>query len=192
MGDDAPVTNLDMPSTIHVHSGIMVNPLALAVEDVRIEDIGHALSNQCRFSGHTAEFYSVAEHSVRASMIVAEEFALDALLHDAAEAYLQDMARPLKNDARFGQAYRGAEARVERVIAEALNVRLPMTIEVREADEIMLVTEARDLMHGTAGWSHFTDIEPLERSIVPWTPRKARRRFFARYEMLRSARPVEA
>jgi hypothetical protein len=176
---------IKMPSTIHVRSGLMVNPLDLRTEDVRIEDIAHALGNQCRFSGHTREFYSVAEHSVRASRIVAPEFAYDALMHDAAEAYLQDMARPLKNEPRFGQAYRGAEARVERVIGEALGVTFPMPVEVKAADEIMLVTEARDLMHGTEGWSHFTDVEPLPDPITPWSPKRARREFIEAFDRIR-------
>lgn len=174
----------DLPSQIHTRSGIFVDPLNLKVEDIRIEDIAHHLGNQCRFSGATSEFYSVAQHSVLASRIVAPEFAYDALMHDSAEAYLQDMARPLKNDPRFGQTYRGAEARAERVIAEALGVRFPMPPEVKKADEIMLVTEARDLMHGTKGWSHFTDVEPLPDTIKPWSPSRARREFLKRYERL--------
>jgi 5'-nucleotidase len=175
---------VSMPSTIHLRSGRMVNPLDLQVEDIDIEDIAHALGNQCRFSGHTREFYSVAEHSVRASYIVDPEFAYDALLHDAAEAYLQDMARPLKNEPRFGQAYRGAEARAEKVIGEALGVTFPMPPQVKAADEIMLVTEARDLMHGTSEWTHYTDVEPEPIAISPWSPRMARRKFLARYNTL--------
>src|SRR5574341_694227 len=87
----------NMPSYIHTHSGRWVNPLDLQPEDVCIEDICHALSNQCRWSGHTREFYSVGQHCVLASRIVAKPFKFDALLHDGAEGYLQDMAKPLKN-----------------------------------------------------------------------------------------------
>lgn len=175
----------NLPSTIHTRSGLFVDPLDLRVEDIRIEDIAHHLGNQCRFSGAVVEFYSVAQHCVLASKIVEPEFAYDALLHDAAEAYLQDMARPLKNDPRFGQPYRGAEARAEKVIGEALGVRFPMPPEVKQADEIMLVTEARDLMHGTKDWKHFTDVKPLPETLVSWSPKRARREFMSRYERLK-------
>lgn len=174
-----------MPSRIHTFSGRMVDPLDLQPEDVCIEDIAHALSCQCRFSGHLRDFYSVGQHCVLASRIVPPEFALDALLHDAAEAYLQDMAKPLKNHPRLGQAYRGAEQRIEAVIGEVFGVTFPFPGPVKEADIRLLVTEARDLLHGTDDWAYYRDVEPLPARIVGWSPKRTERTFLARYATLK-------
>lgn len=169
-------------SRIHTFSGRMVDPLNLTAEDVCIEDIAHHLANQCRFSGAVKKFYSVADHSLICSRIVPSELALDALLHDAAEAYLQDMARPLKHDPRFGQAYRGAEKRAEKVISEVFGTQCPIPDEVYVADNITLVTEARDLMHGIDNWSEsYKEIKPLDTVIIPLTPARAEEKFLKRY-----------
>ncbi len=174
-----------MPSLIHTYTGRLLDPLALNPKDVCIEDVAHALANQCRFSGHVREFYSVAEHCVRASYIVPVPIAFDALMHDGAEAYLQDMAKPLKNHPRLGQAYRAAERRIEFVLGDVFGVTFPFLPEVKVADERMLITEARDLLHGTEGWpSQYASIAPLPDVIVPWNPKKAERRFLARYTEL--------
>ena len=172
-------------SSIHTFTGRFVNPLDLQPEDVDICDIAHALANQCRFSGHVKKFYSVADHSLICSKLVDPEFALDALLHDAAEAYLQDMARPLKHDPRFGQAYRGAEKRAEKVIAEVFGTTFPILAEIYVADNIALVTEARDLMHGTSSWSDsYRLIPPMEDPIIPLTPARAEEKFLKRFAEL--------
>lgn len=81
---------------IQTYTGRAFTPLTPRVEDIDLLDIAHALSNQCRFAGHTIHFYSVAEHSVYVSRVVPPELAPLALLHDAAEAYLVDVPRPIK------------------------------------------------------------------------------------------------
>ena len=132
------------------------------VEDVHIHDIAHALAHLCRFNGHTRTFYSVAEHSVRCSYIVEREFALDALLHDAAEAYVGDVSSPLKHV--LGESWIAVETRVAEVVAEAFGLMWPMPRCVHHADQRMLATEARDLLgRRLPGWDILA--EPLEERI---------------------------
>jgi len=176
-----------MPSAIHTFTGRLVDPLDLNPDDVCIEDVAHHLSNQCRFSGGTAFHYSVAQHAYYASKLVEPEFAWDALHHDDAEYLLQDMAKPLKNHPHLGQAYRGAEARVEKIIGEVFGVQFPMPPEVKEADERMLITEAADIMHGTSKWEWVPDVERAPFTIKKWSPEKAEAKFLARYNELREA-----
>ncbi len=150
-------------------------------EDVRAEDIAHALSLLCRFGGHCSEFYSVAEHSIRVSHIVPREHALVALLHDAAEAYVIDLPRPIK---RSLPGYAEAEERVARAISDYFGidvVHLPP--EVKHADQVMLATEKRDLMPNVPKpWENLPP--PLEAPIVPLPWRQAKAAFQLRLEVL--------
>src|SRR6267378_1608096 len=95
---------------IVTYSGLQFYHLAPTPEMVCIEDIAHALSQTCRWTGHTKFHYSVAQHSIYCSFLVPAEHALAALLHDASEAYLGDMNRPLKHYTDAGPAYMKVEA----------------------------------------------------------------------------------
>src|SRR5687767_13374438 len=81
---------------ICTYQGIQFWPLDPKPEDVSIIDIAHALSNVCRFGGHSRWFYSVSQHSYYVSLYTRPENALYALLHDAPESYIGDCVRPLK------------------------------------------------------------------------------------------------
>jgi len=156
-------------------------PIDPRPEDVHIVDIAHALSHQCRYSGHCHTFYSVAEHSVRVSRIVAPEHALWGLLHDAAEAYLVDLPRPLKKLPGFA-AYREAEARVMRCVCDHFGLSPEQPKDVSDADFVMLATEARDLMTQKYPWN--TMPAPLFESIVPWDSLRAKKNFLRRFDEL--------
>ena len=170
---------------IQTVSGLYVDPLNLRVEDVRLEDIAHALSNQCRFSGHTRAFYSVAEHSVRVAGLLQEqgcpiEVVLHGLLHDASEAYLTDMPRPLKTDPAFGERHRAAEGAAQAVVLAAFNLGAEEPEAVKVADNILLATERRDLMPKDGReWAVLDGVPELPLSIRPLGPVRARDAFLA-------------
>jgi uncharacterized protein len=136
------------PDAIFTFSGIFIRPLEPDPAAIRIEDIAHALSNQCRWTGHTSRFYSVAEHSLGVSRLVPDHLALSALLHDASEAYLADLARPIKKAAGLGEVYLEVEAGLEHAIAERFGTLAdPLGHElIKAADEDMLWAEAKLLL----------------------------------------------
>lgn len=166
---------------IQTFTGRQVWPLNPRVEDLCVEDIAHALSLQCRFTGHTRAFYSVAQHSVLASAHCPEA-PLWALLHDAAEAYLADVARPVKG---FLTNYREAEERLERIVAATFGLPWPMPECVKGIDLRLLATERRDLMNTPPiPWVSTRDVEPLPGRITAWPPGVAERVFLDRFREL--------
>ena len=135
--------NLYTPNCIRTVSGIYFNVSDPAIEMINIEDIAHSLSQQCRFGGHLPEFYSVAQHSYLCSTLVRNEFKLEALLHDASEAYLLDIPSPIKPKLTN---YKEIEDRLMRLIAEKYGFNYPLSKEVKKADEEMLNMEWNTIM----------------------------------------------
>lgn len=127
-------------------------------EDVDIKDIAHALSLICRYGGHSRVFYSVAEHSI----LVGQKTGLHGLLHDAAEAYVGDMVRPLKYHFPL---FREVENDILDAIYFKLGLILPTENEyllVKEADNRVLSTEKLALHHEGHQWNllePYTDID---------------------------------
>ena len=142
---------------------------------VNILDIAQGLANECRYVGQCRAFYSVAQHCVLASEIVEAEHALEALLHDASEAYLKDIPRPLK---QLLPDYRAIERRVDAVIRAAFNLPSAQSDAVKQTDIILLATERRDLMpNDPTDWPVLYGVTPLDRSIRAIPPRVAEARF---------------
>ena len=170
---------------IQTYTGKLFWPFDPRPTEIDIIDIAHALSNLCRFGGHCNTFYSVAEHSVRASHLVSDDVALWALLHDAPEAYLGDVVRPIKHQARFLKFYGPIEQAVMLAIAAKFGLGWPEPAEVAWADDVMLRTEQRDLMSSPPrDWVRKAGIEPLAEIIVPATPRVAKENFLQRFYSL--------
>jgi hypothetical protein len=155
-------------SRLHTFSGRGFDPLNPWARDVHLEDIAHALSNTCRFGGHSPKFYSVAQHAVMVACLVLDasrrpDWALLALHHDSAEAYLGDIPRPIKRGIMFVSEIKStedqpqvgyhrtpfdvAEARVQAVILTGLGIlddelAHPM---IKDADNAILSSELRGL-----------------------------------------------
>lgn len=86
---------------MHTYTGKQINPLAITQEDIEIKYIAHALSLLCRGGGHLKYFYSVAQHSLNCAHEAkargySNQVILACLLHDASEAYISDIIRPVK------------------------------------------------------------------------------------------------
>jgi len=131
-------------SWIQTHSGQAFDLANPTPAMVNLPDIAHALGHICRFTGHTSMPYSVAHHSLLVADLVEPEHRLQALLHDAHEAYIGDMSTPLKW--LMPTEYRVVEERVWLAVAAAFRIDPVLHPSVKQADRIMLMTERRDLL----------------------------------------------
>jgi len=175
-----------MSPTILTHSGLSFNLLEPNPDLIEIEDIAHALSNLCRFTGHTNRFYSVAEHSVRASQHVHRDFAFEALLHDATEAYLGDVSSPLKAQLH---EYRNIEFRLDCCIRQHFGLPMKQSYQVKQADLAMLATERAHLMPATGEhWPLLDGIEPAAPIHITWVPNQAFDFFMDHFHIYQTAR----
>lgn len=172
---------------ITTFTGKRFYPLDPCVDDIDVNDIMHALSNQCRFAGHCTEFYSVAQHCVLVSHMCDPADALWGLLHDASEAYLVDVPSPLKRSSVFA-AYRDAEKRVMATICEAFGLPSDEPPSVKDADRRVLATEARDLtLSEGRGWASSagpSPVDPYDFHIKAWSPAYARAKYLGRLHEL--------
>jgi uncharacterized protein len=167
---------------IQTYTGRRFNSTNPVPEAININDIAHALSMQCRFSGHVKSFYSVAQHCVLVSYICDRDDALAGLLHDASEAYLVDIPRPIKKSGKFDN-YLEFEVRMEKAIAERFGVPDKMPESVRIADDLLLATEARDLMSPLhPSWVQVAEALPF--SIKPMSQAEAKRAYLSRFYQL--------
>ena len=173
---------------IETFHGRRVDPVAPDPSQIAIDDIAHALARQCRFTGHVRDFLSVAQHSVHVSELVPPEHALAALLHDASEAYLSDLARPVKVQPAFKRVYGLAEERLMRTIAGVFGLAWPFPDAVKLADDAVLRAEARDLLPHSGGWWREGTGAPAPFAIVAWAPEEAEWRFLARFNQLTGGR----
>jgi len=150
---------------MQTYSGIKFYPLSPVAEDIELMDIAHALSNICRFTGHTREFYSVAQHSTLVSRLVPKEVAIWALFHDASDAYMSRLPEPLINLPEFS-FYRFAKDELQRLIYEKFGLYGIAPRSIEEADLKALEIEKRDLFK-SAGWEKVLQPEAIIRGQNP-------------------------
>lgn len=195
-----------MPTWTETFSGVKIDLGNYTIEPnlILVEDIAHSLSLQCRFNGHTNEFYSVAEHSVyvaeladmymqrQGNGIADPKILLTALLHDAHEAYLGDVISPVK--AVLGTSYSLLEDRINRVIEDRFGIEFldPETRRIVAGCDLAMLKRERQVLYRASGWSwqlpenKTFDALAEEISLVLRSPDDAENVFKVRFETYQS------
>lgn len=147
-----------------------------------IVDVAQGLGAICRFTGHTREFYSVAEHCVIAASLARSDAAYAALMHDAAEAFIGDVSTPLK---QLLPDYRAIERAVEAELFRRFDVPDPLPDEVKRVDRYLLEQEQRRFMQKPDFLQSPFDNRPWAVNFPCWSPAEASRQFLAAFLRLR-------
>lgn len=183
---------------IRTASGQRFWPLDPRAREVQVYDLAHHLANLCRFTGAVREPYSIAQHCCLVSDLAAlkarslglsraeiKALAFEGLLHDASEAYLNDVSTPVKVQPELA-GYRAAEERVRLAVCERFGLPREETPLVKWADRMALIMEARDMMPNYA--EDFGDRgDPAPRLVEPWGHNRARIEFLVRFGALTEA-----
>ncbi len=176
--------SLDQSAFMTTYSGKVITVFDPKAEQIDITDIAQALSMLCRFTGHTSSFYSVAQHSVLVSMCLPSRLGLQGLLHDAQEAYIGDLSRPVKHHPGM-QAYRELETRLEWVIRDHFDLPRDFDPMVKTIDNLIVIDEAKRFM-SNLDWT--VGHPCLGLSIRPWSPEEAKSAFLDAFRYHRSPR----
>lgn len=174
-------------------SGEKVSVLDPQEDEIKIEDIATALSKQCRYNGHCNQFYSVAQHCVLGVDFIYQYYtdlgpekqkalAKYFLLHDASEAYLGDMIKPVKVVCR---GFQEIEDKFETVIARKFNLNLSLYKEMKWVDRFMLSWEKRDLLPNSKPWPDLVDVSTWNLPVIScYKPREAEIGYLSRFKEL--------
>lgn len=180
-----------LPPVIGTYSGGCFHVLEPRVEEVKLIDIAHALSQNVRYTGHVSKPWSVALHCLKVSSILADEGAsftvqLQGLLHDAPEAYLVDLPRPLKDNE--WPNYRDIDHRIQGCIALAFDVPFPFADHVKAVDDAMISREVANFFKpGSFMWRRYK-ITEKRHDLLVWAPEEAERLYIERFEELSELR----
>lgn len=162
-------------------SGTKIDLLNPTPEMIHPEDVAGALSKICRFGGHSSEFYSVAQHSVFVSALVPDQLRFPALMHDAAEAYLGDVIKPLK--VLLGNVYEDLEERFMQVICKRFAIDPDLLPLIKGYDKLALEIEHERFQKGNPDrWDTEMHLHGLDGHAL--TPDAARVMFLRRCYML--------
>ena len=180
---------MSQDTSIQTYSGILFDVINPTVDMVNIADIAHALSQVNRFTGHTMLPYSVAEHSVHVANLLPDEYKLEGLLHDASEAYIADMATPVKQLTGMFN-YRLIENDIQNVCYDAFEIRTTefSHCAVKHYDRVMLKVEALSLMKQPLLGAWVPLIESIHLPVHPiprcWSSIYAEERFLNLFDRL--------
>ncbi len=172
---------------VETFSGRYINLQRLSSRDICIEDIAHGLSMLCRFAGQCRSFYSVAEHSVLVAGEVERTnpdkpmLILEALLHDASEAYVGDIRSPLKK-LEWMAPVRTLERDIQQRVWEHFGLfHSPESSKIIQLwDLAVLKCEARELLGSRGhGWHLPEDLPEIQGLIHRWSPEKAEQEYLA-------------
>ena len=172
---------------IETFTGKKMFPLDPRPEEVDIVDIAHHLSLICRYNGASKHLYTVGQHSLHCASVAgwySPRMQLLCLLHDASEAYISDVSKPVKP---YLAGYKDIERKLMDVIWYALGINppsYPESLEIKLVDKAVMVAEAKKLMHFD-GWGEWVrDAVEVEIQIKPETPERVEQEFLARFGML--------
>ena len=170
---------------IQTYTGKKFYPQNPKLEDIDIEDIAHALSMQCRFTGHCKIHYSVAQHSVYVSYFASNK--LQGLLHDASEAYISDISSPVKKT-KYLEQYKVLEKIIQTKIYEKFNIDLVESEDLKKADMLLLAIEVKSLVdNANPDWKFPMESPPFH--IMEMTPKEAKELFLRRfYELTKNGK----
>jgi len=174
-----------MAQLMRTVSGRMIDVERFEVSAFDPRDVAHSLSMQCRFNGHTKRFYSVAEHCLYVADLC-HGAGVDAefwgLMHDAAEAYIGDVTRPMKSLApRLDEV----EVKILHTIAKACGLSWPAPTVVWASDNRMLAAEAEQLLEATAiEFPMINQVEPVNRAFHCLGPERAAEAWLSRFYVL--------
>lgn len=180
-------------SWIKTYTGKRFYPFAPRLEDIRIMDIAHSLAQSARFNGHLQNLditYSVGQHSCHVHDLVSPRAKPWALMHDAAEAYIGDMASPIK---WFFPDFCAMEDKIAAVIIERFNIPHSADIEheVKQVDNWIVFEEGRQKLHNSevetwqAKVMRPTTFQHDTFDFPDWTARQTRDEFLSRFAALK-------
>ena len=168
-------------------SGKMFYPFDPDPEDIDITDIAGGLAKCCRWSGQCNGFFSVAQHSIIVSGTCSPPNALWGLMHDAPEAYVNDLVTPIKKDINV---YNELEDIILTAIAKKFELTLPIPDEVHQVDALVTATESHYLMRDTPEMKKAFPQVIADLDIYPWEWQRAQAEFLMRFTRLITKREM--
>lgn len=173
----------DRGRPIGTFTGQRMHPLDPHPDEIRIEDIAHGLANTCRYGGQCQFYYSVGTHSIYVSKELSEygpEMQLYGLFHDAAEAYITDLPRPVKAEI---EGYDGIESGILSAVWDTLSLSHPTEQQwktVMAVDDQLFHYESEELL------AEFDppSVPELSYKLTPCAPADVREQFLSRTEQL--------